>query len=48
MPFGIPRLIAGISRDLFRAELDGLFIEFASYDEPDAWEAVRAAGSGGG
>jgi len=48
MPFGIPRLIAGISHDLFRAELDSLFAEFASYDEPDAWEAVRAGGSGGG
>ncbi len=48
MPFGIPRLIAGLSHDLFRAELDGLFSEFASYDEPDAWEAVRAGGSGGG
>ncbi len=47
MPFGIPRLIAGLSRDLFRAELDSLFTEFASYDEPDAWEAVRAGGSGG-
>jgi FAD-dependent urate hydroxylase len=46
MPFGIPRLIAGISRDLFHAELDSLFTEFASYDEPDAWEAVRATGSG--
>jgi cation diffusion facilitator CzcD-associated flavoprotein CzcO len=48
MPFGIPRLIAGISRDLFREELDTLFTEFASYDAPDAWEAVRAGGSGGG
>jgi len=48
MPFGISRLIAGISHDLFRAELDSLFAEFASYDEPDAWEAVRAGGSGGG
>jgi FAD-dependent urate hydroxylase len=47
MPFGIPRLIAGISRDLFRSELDTLFTEFASYDAPDAWEAVRAGGSGG-
>ncbi len=47
MPFGIPRLLAGLSHDLFRAELDGLFTEFASYDEPDAWEAVRAGGSGG-
>ena len=48
MPFGIPRLIAGISHDLFRAELDSLFTEFASYEEPDAWEAVRAGGAGGG
>ncbi len=48
MPFGIPRLIAGISRDLFRAELDSLYTEFASYGEPDAWEAVRTGGSGGG
>lgn len=48
MPFGISRLIAGISHDLFRAELDNLYTEFASYDEPDAWEAVRAGGSGGG
>jgi FAD-dependent urate hydroxylase len=47
MPFGIPRLIAGISRDLFHAELDNLFTDFASYDEPDAWEAVRAGASGG-
>jgi cation diffusion facilitator CzcD-associated flavoprotein CzcO len=45
MPFGIPRLIAGISRQLFREELDDLFTEFAAYDEPDAWEAVRAGGS---
>ena len=48
MPFGIPRLVAGLSHDLFRAELDGLFDEFARYDEPDAWEAVRAGGSGSG
>jgi cation diffusion facilitator CzcD-associated flavoprotein CzcO len=48
MPFGIPRLLAGISRDLFHAELDSLYTEFASYDEPDAWEAVSAGGSGGG
>jgi cation diffusion facilitator CzcD-associated flavoprotein CzcO len=47
MPFGIPRLIAGLSRDLFHEELDSLFTEFSRYDEPDAWEVVRAGGSGG-
>jgi cation diffusion facilitator CzcD-associated flavoprotein CzcO len=45
MPFGIPRLIAGISRDLFQADIERLYGEFAGYDEPDAWEAVRAAGN---
>ncbi len=44
MPFGIPRLIAGLSRDLFRADLDRLYGEFVGFDAPDAWEAVRAAG----
>ena len=48
MPFGIPRLVAGLSHDLFREELDGLFEEFSHYDEPDAWEALRAGGSGSG
>ena len=48
MPFGIPRLVAGLSHDLFREELDGLFDEFSRYDEPDAWEALRAGGSGSG
>lgn len=42
MPFGIPRLIAGLSRDFFRQQADALYSEFSSYDEPDAWEAVRA------
>jgi cation diffusion facilitator CzcD-associated flavoprotein CzcO len=46
-PYVGPHFVAGISHDLFREELDGLFAEFASYDEPDAWEAVRAGGSGG-
>jgi cation diffusion facilitator CzcD-associated flavoprotein CzcO len=42
MPFGIPRLIAGISRDFFRSQADAIYNEFSTYDEPDAWEAVRA------
>ena len=43
MPSGIPRLIAGLSRDFFRARAETLYQEFSTYDEPDAWEAVRAA-----
>jgi FAD-dependent urate hydroxylase len=41
MPWGIPRLIAGLSRDFYLAEVDNIFAEFAEYDEPDAWESVR-------
>ena len=48
LPFGIPRLIAGLSRDLFQAELDNLYAEFACYDQPDAWEAIRAEASSSG
>ncbi len=40
MPFGIPRLIAGLSHDLFRAEVASLYHEFVHFAEPDAWEAV--------
>lgn len=45
MPFGIPRLVAGLSHDLFRAELGPLFKEFADFEEPDSWEAVRTRGA---
>jgi hypothetical protein len=41
LPWGIPRLIAGLSRDFYRAEADTVFAEFAQFDEPDAWESVR-------
>ena len=41
MPWGIPRLIAGLSRDFYRAELDNIFAEFSRFDEPDAWETVK-------
>ena len=41
MPWGIPRLIAGLSRDFYLAEVDNIFAEFAGYNEPDAWENVR-------
>jgi hypothetical protein len=40
MPFGIPRLIAGLSHDLFRAEVASLYDEFIHFAEPDAWDAV--------
>ena len=40
MPWGIPRLIAGLSRDFYLAEVDNIFAEFAEYNEPDAWESV--------
>jgi cation diffusion facilitator CzcD-associated flavoprotein CzcO len=41
MPWGIPRLIAGLSRDFYLAEVDNIFDEFADYNAPDAWESVR-------
>jgi FAD-dependent urate hydroxylase len=45
MPFGIPRLIAGLSHDLFRAEVSSLYHEFIHFDEPDAWEEVGLRGA---
>ena len=41
MPWGIPRLIAGLSRDFYLAEVDNIFTEFATFEEPDAWESVK-------
>lgn len=41
MPWGIPRLIAGLSADFYRAEAHRVFEAFASFDEADAWETVR-------
>jgi hypothetical protein len=41
MPWGIPRLVAGVSADFYRAEVDRIFEEFDHFDEPDAWEAGR-------
>jgi hypothetical protein len=40
MPWGIPRLIAGLSRDFYSAEVENIFAEFAEYNEPDAGESV--------
>ena len=45
MPWGVPRLVQKISRDLFMPELDAAYAEFAAYDAPDPWEAVRAGTS---
>ena len=42
MPWGVPRLVQAISRDLFMPELDAAYAEFANYDAADPWEAVRA------
>jgi nucleoside 2-deoxyribosyltransferase len=41
MPWGISRLIAGLSADFYRAEVDSIFAAFAGFDEPDAWENVK-------
>jgi cation diffusion facilitator CzcD-associated flavoprotein CzcO len=44
MPWGIPRLIAGLSRDFYLAEVENVFTEFAQFDAPDSWESVRTQG----
>jgi len=44
MPWGVSRLIAALSRDLFMPELDAAFAAFRDYDEADPWESVKAAG----
>jgi len=44
MPFGLPRLIRHISCDFLRDQAGALLEEFETYDEPDAWEAVRTGG----
>jgi hypothetical protein len=44
MPFGLPRLIKHISCDFLRDQAGALLEEFETYDEPDAWEAVRTGG----
>lgn len=41
MPFGLPRLIKHISCEFLRDQAGALLEEFETYDEPDAWEAVR-------
>jgi FAD-dependent urate hydroxylase len=44
MPFGIPRLIRHMSCDFLRDQASAQLEEFETYDEPDAWEAVRTGG----
>jgi cation diffusion facilitator CzcD-associated flavoprotein CzcO len=44
MPFGLPRLIKHMSCDFLRDQAGALLEEFETYDEPDAWEAVRTGG----
>jgi cation diffusion facilitator CzcD-associated flavoprotein CzcO len=41
MPWGVARLIAGLSRDFYVGEIGQVFAEFAQYEEPDAWEQVK-------
>ena len=47
LPWGVDAIALAISRDLFRAEADALYEEFAGYNEPDANEAYeKLAGRG--
>jgi cation diffusion facilitator CzcD-associated flavoprotein CzcO len=46
MPFGLPRLIKHISCDFLRDQASVMLDEFETYDEPDAWEAVRTGQDG--
>ena len=46
MPFGLPRLIKHMSCDFLRDQAAAQLEEFETYDEPDAWEAVRTSGDG--
>lgn len=41
MPFGLPRLIKHMSLDFLRDQAGAMLEDFETYDEPDAWEAVR-------
>jgi len=43
MPWGVAALVAGISRDLFCADADAFYEDFAGYDESDANETYRTA-----
>ena len=45
MPWGVPRLVQALARDLFVDELDAAWAEFAGYDAADPWEAVRTQSS---
>jgi len=46
MPFGLPRLIRHMSLAFLRDQADEVLKEFETYDEPDAWEAVRTGQEG--
>ena len=36
MTTAVPRLVSGLTRGLFRADIEGLWAEFQAYDEPQA------------
>jgi cation diffusion facilitator CzcD-associated flavoprotein CzcO len=41
MPFGLPRLLHGLTRDLFRAEAPALYAGLVTYADADPWSASR-------
>ena len=40
LPWHLPRLVNGLTHDLFRAEADRMYDKLVAYDEADPWEAV--------
>jgi cation diffusion facilitator CzcD-associated flavoprotein CzcO len=40
LPWHLPRLVAGLTHDLFVAEADRMYAKLAAYHEADPWEAV--------
>jgi cation diffusion facilitator CzcD-associated flavoprotein CzcO len=40
LPWHLPRLVNGLTRDLFLAEADRFYAALAAYEEADPWEAV--------
>ena len=41
LPWGVARLIAGLSRDFYQTEIDRVFADFDQFGEADAWEQVK-------
>jgi hypothetical protein len=47
MPWGISALVQGISRDLFQADADVFYDQFAAYDQSDPNEGYTPAAASG-